>query len=208
MTWVHSAVRDDDQRAAYAGLYDLAEWSDWLPFELARANAPREPGVYLLREPATGVIRYAGMAGERAGSGRPQGLHGRLSVYWTGRAPSAGSAKQLWTGHLRTRTGSPNSCTTCVYTARNARRTGPVTLSSASASRSAGQCPRTARTPSTWRTRPSPCCGYGDLRRIHRTHPRARRGLRRVGSLQRRGRGLLQAHRLRGHRHPVGDTVR
>ena len=90
MTWVHPAIRDDERRAVYADVHDLAEWSDWVPFELARASAPREPGVYLLREPATGVIRYAGMAGERASSGRPQGLHGRLSVYWTGKGAVSG----------------------------------------------------------------------------------------------------------------------
>jgi hypothetical protein len=46
--------------------------------------------VYLLRDPDTHVIRYAGMAGERAGSGRPQGLHGRLSVYRTGKGAVSG----------------------------------------------------------------------------------------------------------------------
>jgi hypothetical protein len=30
------------------------------------------------------------MAGERAGSGRPQGLYGRLSVYWTGKGAVSG----------------------------------------------------------------------------------------------------------------------
>jgi hypothetical protein len=90
MTWVHRAVRDNEQRAAYTGVHDLADWSDWLPFELARPGAPREPGVYLLREPDSGVIRYAGMAGERAGSGQPQGLYGRLSVYWTGKGAVSG----------------------------------------------------------------------------------------------------------------------
>jgi len=30
------------------------------------------------------------MAGERAGSGRPQGLHGRLSVYWSGKGAVSG----------------------------------------------------------------------------------------------------------------------
>jgi hypothetical protein len=46
--------------------------------------------VYLFREPQTHVIRYAGMAGERIGSGRPQGLLGRLSVYRTGKGAVSG----------------------------------------------------------------------------------------------------------------------
>ena len=90
MTWADAVVGDQDLREAYAEVGDLAEWSPWLPFETARAVAPREPGVYLLREPLTGRIRYVGMAGERAGGGRPQGLYGRLSVYWTGKGAVSG----------------------------------------------------------------------------------------------------------------------
>jgi hypothetical protein len=90
MSWGDAVVGDRDLREVYAQVHDLAEWSPWLPFEPARAAAPREPGVYLLREPGTGLIRYVGMAGERAGGGRPQGLHGRLSVYWTGKGAVSG----------------------------------------------------------------------------------------------------------------------
>ena len=43
-----------------------------------------------MREPLNGVIRYVGMAGERAGSGRQQGLFGRLSVYRTGKGAVSG----------------------------------------------------------------------------------------------------------------------
>jgi hypothetical protein len=82
MTWLDS-VHDYTLRESYAEVRDLAEWSPWIPFETAIRAAPREPGVYLLREPLTGVIRYVGMAGERAWSGRPQGLYGRLTVYRT-----------------------------------------------------------------------------------------------------------------------------
>ncbi len=89
MTWLPATLYEAAARAAYQEAADLAEWSSWLPFEDACRAAPREPGVYLLREP-TGQIRYAGMAGERAGSGRPQGLHGRLSVYWSGKAAVSG----------------------------------------------------------------------------------------------------------------------
>jgi hypothetical protein len=90
MAWVDDAVRDASLREAYAEVHVLADWSPWVPFETALAGAPTEPGVYLMREPHTGLIRYAGMAGERAGSGRPQGLRGRLSVYRTGKGAVSG----------------------------------------------------------------------------------------------------------------------
>ena len=89
MEWVAGALWDAGAQAAYLEVAGLAEWSPWLPFEEARRYAPREPGVYLLREP-TGRIRYVGLAGERAGGGRPQGLRGRLSVYWTGKGAVSG----------------------------------------------------------------------------------------------------------------------
>jgi hypothetical protein len=88
MTWVETT--DDGRRDALVEVHDLAEWSDWAPFEAARLHAPREPGVYLLREPGSGAVRYVGMAGERAGGGRPQGLHGRLSAYLTGKEKVSG----------------------------------------------------------------------------------------------------------------------
>jgi hypothetical protein len=69
---------------------ELAEWSPWAPFAEALPEAPRLPGVYLFREHDTHRIRYVGMAGERGGSGRPQGLYGRLSVYRTGRGAVSG----------------------------------------------------------------------------------------------------------------------
>ena len=53
-------------------------------------DAPRLPGVYLLREPETGVIRYVGMAGERGGGHVPQGLRGRLTIYRTGKGAVSG----------------------------------------------------------------------------------------------------------------------
>jgi hypothetical protein len=88
MTW--SAVHDHTLRERYAEIRELAEWSDWMPFAEAIPSAPREPGVYLLREPLTAIIRYAGMAGERSGGGRPQGLYGRLRVYSNGRGAISG----------------------------------------------------------------------------------------------------------------------
>lgn len=59
----------------------------------SRAESPQHlgcPGVYLFRETGSQMIRYAGMAGERAGGGRPQGLHGRLNVYRTGKGAVSG----------------------------------------------------------------------------------------------------------------------
>lgn len=63
----------------------LAHWSPWLPFDAAVAAAPREPGVYLARQ-AAGDLVYVGMAGERRG----QGIRGRLTVYWRGKAAVSG----------------------------------------------------------------------------------------------------------------------
>ena len=76
---------NEAQSVAYERLGTLAEWSPWQPFATAVASAPRLPGVYLLQEPATQLICYVGMAGERAGSGAPSGLHGRLRVYGSGK---------------------------------------------------------------------------------------------------------------------------
>ncbi|MFY0406742.1 hypothetical protein [Solicola sp. PLA-1-18] len=78
------------RRAAYDDVDALAEWSSWASFLQALPEAPRSPGVYLFREPDSGVVRYVGMAGERAGSGRPQGLYGRLSVHRTGNTAVSG----------------------------------------------------------------------------------------------------------------------
>lgn len=68
----------------------LAEWSSWVPFAEAVKVAPLLPGVYMAREGVEGPVVYVGMAGERAGSGRPQGLRGRLLVYARGKALTSG----------------------------------------------------------------------------------------------------------------------
>ena len=68
----------------------LTEWSEWRAYEEAVGDAPRLPGVYLFRAPSTGQVVYVGMAGERAGGGRPQGLRGRLSVYKSGKGAVSG----------------------------------------------------------------------------------------------------------------------
>lgn len=78
---------------AYREVDELAEWSGWAPFAEALPHAPRLPGVYLFRDHATHRIRYVGMAGERGGAGRAQGLYGRLSVYRTGQGAVSGFAE-------------------------------------------------------------------------------------------------------------------
>jgi hypothetical protein len=77
----------DDIDDALAG---LGEWSPWVSFDDALSDAPRLPGVYLAREGRSGPIVYVGMAGERAGSGKPQGIRGRLRVYGSGKALTSG----------------------------------------------------------------------------------------------------------------------
>lgn len=65
----------------------MAPWSAWVTFGPdAVANAPREPGVYMLRENSSGQVVYVGMAGERRG----QGLRGRLRVYLSGKGMVSG----------------------------------------------------------------------------------------------------------------------
>jgi hypothetical protein len=72
-----------------AAVDELADWSAWAQFADAVAMAPRLPGVYLLRLPSQQIV-YVGRAGERAGSGRPMGLQGRLSVYRSGKGAVSG----------------------------------------------------------------------------------------------------------------------
>ena len=91
--WIGERVRDPALRDAYLQLADLASWSDWAPLEDALPWAPREPGAYLLREPGDQRIVHVGMAGERAGRGRPQGLYGRLSELVSGHAAVSGFAE-------------------------------------------------------------------------------------------------------------------
>lgn len=69
---------------------EIADWSPWVPFEEALATAPLVPGVYMAREGTEGPVVYVGMAGERAGGGRPKGLRGRLSVYVSGKGVVSG----------------------------------------------------------------------------------------------------------------------
>ncbi|WP_134742321.1 hypothetical protein [Nocardioides sp. 503] len=93
MAWVGERVRDAALVDAYLGVEDAASWSEWLPFGEAVPWAPREPGVYLLRDPASQLVVHVGMAGERAASGRPQGLYGRLSAYRTAQGAVGGFAE-------------------------------------------------------------------------------------------------------------------
>lgn len=68
----------------------LADWSPWVSFADPDTMPPTLPGVYLFRLPLSREIVYVGMGGERAGSGRPQGLRGRLSVYRRGKGAVSG----------------------------------------------------------------------------------------------------------------------
>ena len=74
----------------WADIEQMAEWSVWVPFEIAAATAPFLPGVYMARQGPDGPIVYVGMAGERASGGKPKGLRGRLSVYATGKGAVSG----------------------------------------------------------------------------------------------------------------------
>ncbi|WP_244930437.1 hypothetical protein [Nocardioides sp. W7] len=80
----------DARLAAYSELAQLAEWSTWAPLLDVVGEAPRRPGVYLFLERDSRVVRHVGHAGERAGSGSPQGLYGRLRAYLTGQAAVSG----------------------------------------------------------------------------------------------------------------------
>ena len=91
--WIGERVRDPALLDAYLEVADLASWSDWAPLEEALPWAPREPGVYLLREPGDQRVVHVGMAGERAGRGRAQGLHGRLAELLGGHAAVSGFAE-------------------------------------------------------------------------------------------------------------------
>ena len=66
------------------------EWSEWASFTEGIAKAPRTPGVYMIRRAGVPEVVYIGSAGERSGSGSPQGLHGRLRVYASGKAAVSG----------------------------------------------------------------------------------------------------------------------
>lgn len=88
-SWIGEML-DRTLHDTYAEVQSKANWAPWRPFQAAIADAPRLPGVYLLREPATQLIRYVGMAGERVGGGRAQGLRGRLTVYQSGKGAVSG----------------------------------------------------------------------------------------------------------------------
>lgn len=75
---------------------DDIEWSDWIPFAEALTHAPRVPGVYMAREGETGEIVYIGMAGERSGGGKPQGIRGRLAIYASGKGLASGLGEAVF----------------------------------------------------------------------------------------------------------------
>jgi hypothetical protein len=84
----------------------LADWCPWMSLGDALAEAPRLPGVYLAREGEVGSIVYVGMAGERNGGNRPQGLRGRLSATSPARAWHPAWARPSLTAPWLT----PNGC--------------------------------------------------------------------------------------------------
>ena len=73
MSWLHPLLHDPSLGDTYAEVCGLAGWSDWAPFLDATAVAPREPGVYLLRDADSGIIRYAGMAAPGGAAAAPAG---------------------------------------------------------------------------------------------------------------------------------------
>jgi len=75
---------------------DEVEWSDWIPFSDALSLAPRVPGVYMAREGDAGEIVYIGMAGERSGGGKPQGIRGRLAIYASGKGLASGLGEAVF----------------------------------------------------------------------------------------------------------------
>ena len=62
----------------------LAEWSEWVPLAACLSQAPRLPGVYVIRLDVSPV--YAGYAAERRG----KGLRERLGVYISGKGAVSG----------------------------------------------------------------------------------------------------------------------
>jgi hypothetical protein len=75
---------------------ELAAWSEWAPLVAIAASAPVEPGVYMARQGSSGAVVYVGKAGERAGSGKPKGLRGRLNVYVTGKGLASGLGEAVF----------------------------------------------------------------------------------------------------------------
>jgi hypothetical protein len=99
----HGPARDDEQTDASPPsgsatpeldptdmLDEIASWSAWIPVAEAGAAAPTAPGVYRVRQAQDGRLVYVGMAGERTGGGRSQGLRGRLGVYLSGKTLTSG----------------------------------------------------------------------------------------------------------------------
>jgi len=75
---------------------DDLNWSDWVPFADAVSAAPRVPGVYMAREGEDGPVIYIGMAGERKGGGKAQGVKGRLNVYASGKGIASGLGEAVF----------------------------------------------------------------------------------------------------------------
>ena len=145
MTWLPATFHDPAAIAAYQEAADLAEWSSWLPFEDARPAAPREPGVYLLREPRA----RSGTPGWRVSA--PAAVAHRAC---TGGSRCTGpakvqcpdSVKPRSTGRWQTQTGWGSSLNDCARTGRSERRNGLVMPSCGSALRCRGRSAPTRTT--------------------------------------------------------------
>ena len=87
-----AAAASGDGSARTLSAVPEVEWSEWMPFFDAVEQAPRLPGVYMVRRVGAPDIVYIGSAGERSSNGRraPKGLWGRLSVYASGKAAVSG----------------------------------------------------------------------------------------------------------------------
>lgn len=73
MSWLHPLLHDPSLRDTYEEVRGLAGWSDWAPFLDATAVAPREPGVYLLRDAASGITVTPGWRGPGGAAAAPAG---------------------------------------------------------------------------------------------------------------------------------------
>lgn len=87
-----------DVAKALTAVEGLADWSPWVPFEIAANIAPTLPGVYMARQRPQGAPIYVGKAGprDRGGKGPAKGIRGRISVYASGKAIASGLGEAVF----------------------------------------------------------------------------------------------------------------
>jgi len=149
VTWIGELL-DPTLRDTYA--QSRAKCSEWRPFPAAITDAPQLPGVYLLRGPTTKLIRYVGMAGERIGGGRAQGLRGRLTVYRSGKGAVSGFGEAALDRALADPKWVSSNLSTSAPLGRSARSSGPPLQSSPGARDQLGHHRRSAQPQGSWRT--------------------------------------------------------